>query len=348
MSSLRFPILFILTAIIVSLTTIAPLLPVQSQQPACVLSDDGVIIADLCPGSDIGAWVEAAEAASVAGSVIVVTVPATWTTPIGLHGRHLVFRGGTFTYTGYQAPAIALGNSELSGAGWGQTALTSTTVTGMVGIISSPAQHAISIKNITIDSSSQQASQPLVNLGRSYVGAVVSHVQFRLHGQDVPALYIGGTNFGPTTVEDAWVTGSGSDNIVVDSPAVWGGGGQAWLSRITTENWGAGKAGINVKGVAGGGYTTTIRDVHCEATPTEGAACVRSNVRMHVDAVVWFGSYPSPAVTCAVVWVGSPPAWNNTYFGLIEVVNAHVGCAVVRNDQTGVVTTTPAVQMVLP
>lgn len=348
MSSLRIPILFVLTALIVSIAMIAPILPASSQQPACVLSDDGVIIADLCPGSDLGARVEAAEAASVLGSTIVVGVPASWTTPIGLHGRHLVFRGGTYTYAGNQSPAIALGNAELSGAGYGQTALTSATVTGMVGIISSPAQHAISIRDITISSSSTAASQPLVNLGRSYVGAVVQHVQFRLHGQAVNALYIGGTNFGPTTVEDAWITGSGIDNVLVESPAVWGGGGQVWLSRITSENWGAGYAGINIRGVAGGGYASSVRDVHCEATPTNGAACVRTNVRARIDTVVWFGSYPNPAVTCAVVWITSPPAWNNTYYGVLDVVGAHVGCAVVRNDLTGVVTTTPVTHAVLP
>lgn len=348
MSRLRYSGLFVLIAALVALTLFTPLLTARSQIPTCAVSDDGVILADVCPGSDIGARVEAAELASVPGATIVVGAPGVWTSPIGLHGRHLVFRGGTFTYTGSQSPAIALGNAELSGAGYGQTALTSTTVTGMVGIISSPAQHAISISDITIDSSAQTASMPLVNLGRSYVGVVVQHVQFRLHGQAVPALYIGGTNFGPTTVEDAWVTGSGVDNLLVDSPAVWGGGGQVWLSRITTENWGASYAGINIRGVAGGGYASSVRDVHCEATPTEGAACVRTNVRARIDTVVWFGSYPTPAVACAVVWIGTPPAWNNTYYGVLTILGAHVGCAVVRNDQTGVVTTTPVTNMVLP
>lgn len=348
MGQLRIPFLFVLIAALVVLTIFTPLMTARSQLPSCVVSDDGVIIADVCPGSDLGARVEAAEAASSLGATIVVLTPVNWTTPIGLYGRSLVFRGGTFTYTGTQSPAIALGNAELSGAGYGLTALTSTTVTGMVGILSSPAQHAISISDITIDSSAPTASQPLVNLGRSYVGAVVQHVQFRLHGQAVNALYLGGTNFGPTTVEDAWVIGSGIDNILVDSPAVWGGGGQVWLSRITTEQWGASHAGINIRGVAGGGYSSSIRDVHCEATPTTNAACVRTNVRAHIDTVVWFGSYPSPGVSCAVVWVMSPPAWNNTFFGSIEMTNAHAGCAVVRNDQSGVVTTTPVVTMVLP
>lgn len=302
----------------------------------CVVADDGAVIVETCPGADLGARIEAAEAVSNPSKVIRVLTPATWTTPVTLYGRVLVFGGGTFTYSGTAEPAIALGNSTLRGASWQQTAITSATVTGMVGVATLPLQHAISVQDITIDSTGT-AGLPLVSLGRSYVGAVAKQVQFRLHGQAVPALYVGGTNWGPVTVEDAWVTGSGADNVRIESPVVWGGGGQAFLSRVTTEYWGPGKAGINVSGVDGGGYEMSIRDTHCEATPTNGAACIRSNVRMKVDTVVWFGSYPNPAVTCSVVNITSPAAWNSTYIASVEMVGPHVGCAAIRNDQIGTV-----------
>lgn len=120
------------------------------------------------------------------------------------------------------------------------------------------------------------------------------------------------------------------------------------LRRATTEQWGEGKAGINVKGVDGGGYLTSIRDTHCEAAPTPGAACIRSNVRMKVDTVVMFGSYPNPAVTCSVVNITAPPAWNATYSASVESAYAHVGCATVRNDQTGAVVSGHVVRYEVP
>ncbi len=330
---------------------ILPLLASDSgvaQAPACTVSDDGVIISDTCPGADIGARIEAAEAASTTGATIVVKSPATWNTGVSLYGRVLEFRGGTFTYSGTVQPAIALGNSTLRGAAFGQTTLTSATVTGMVGVATTPAQHAISVKDITIGSTAPTAGIPLVSLGRSYVGAVVDHVLFGLTGQAVPALYVGGQGWGPVTVQDAWITGSGVDNVLIESTVVWGGGGQAFLSRVTSERWGSGYAGIHVKGVDGGGYITSIRDTHCEKTPANGDACIRTNVRLKVDTVAYFGSYPNPAVTCSVVNITAPPAWNATYSASIEMAYAHVGCATVRNDQTGAVMNGPVVRYEVP
>jgi len=344
-----------LRAILAALTVagIVPFLAsdsASSQVPVCAVSDDGVIVADTCPGADLGARIEAAEAASTTGATIVVRAPAIWTTNVSLYGRVLEFRGGTYTYSGPNQPAIALGNSTLRGAGFGQTTLTSATVTGMVGVATLPLQHAISVKDITVASTAPTAGLPLVDTGRSYVGAVVDHVLFGLTGQAVPALHIGGQGWGPVTVQDAWITGSGVDNVLIESTVVWGGGGQAFLSRVTTERWGAGYAGIHVKGVDGGGYITSIRDTHCEKTPpTNGEACIRSNVRMKVDTVVWFGSYPNPAVTCAVVNITGPGAWNpSTYIASVEMVGPHVGCAAIRNDQTGAVVNGQTVRYEVP
>ena len=320
----------------------------QARASTCVVADDGAVIVETCPGADLGARIEAAEAVSNPSKVIRVLTPATWTTPVALYSRVLEFGGGTFTYSGTAEPAIALGNGTLRGAGFGQTTLTSATVTGMVGVATLPLQHAISVKDITIGSTAPTAGLPLVSLGRSYVGAVVDHVLFGLTGQAVPALHIGGQGWGPVTVQDAWITGSGVDNVLIESTVVWGGGGQAFLSRVTTERWGAGYAGIHVKGVDGGGYITSIRDTHCEATPTNGAACIRSNVRMKVDTAVWFGSYPNPAVTCAVVNIASPAAWNSTYVASVEMVGPHVGCSAIRNDQTGAVINGQTVRYEVP
>ncbi len=312
----------------------------------CAVADDGAVIVETCPGPDLGSRIEAAEAVSNPSGVIRVLAPATWTTPVTLYGRVLVFGAGTFTYSGTAEPAIELRNSTVRGATWGQTLVNSATVTGIVG--AGGSQHAISIKDISIESTGT-AGKPLMSLGRSYVGAVVANVQAKLSGQAVPALYVGGTNWGPVTVEDLWIRGSGVDNVLIESPTVWGGGGQAFLSRVTTEGWGDSYAGIHVKGVDGGGYITSVRDTHCEVgTPGNGDACIRTNVRVKVDSTVMFGSYPNPAVTCAVVNITAPPAWNATYSASVEMAYAHVGCATIRNDQTAAVVSGPVVRYEVP
>lgn len=322
------------------------LLAERTNALTCAVADDGAVIVESCPGADLGARIEAAEAVSNPSGVIRVLTPATWTTPVTLYGRVLVFGAGTFAYSGTAEPAIELRNSTVRGASWQQTIVNSATVTGLVG--AGTSQHAISIKDISFESTGT-AGKPLMSLGRSYVGAVALNVQAKLSGQAVPALYVGGPNWGPVTIEDLWIRGSGVDNVMVESPVVWGGGGQAFLSRVTTEGWGDGYAGIHVKGVDGGGYLTSIRDTHCEVgTPVNGDACIRTNVRAKVDTVVMFGSYPNPAVTCAVVNITAPPAWNATYVASVEMVGPHVGCAAIRNDQTGAVINGQTVRYEVP